>query len=202
MLPTDTINVENLGEARLIARSGAMLFVGAGLVALINSSAPGVVGVSGVDAGRLLFVGVLSIVSAGVVLVVPWARLAPRAPVAVAFWGLVLLLASGQWAGYAATGQAPSGYPAFFMLIFGWLGLTQPRATSVLFAPVAVLGCGWLTVVTPRVTVSFAGLFVAVTSSVLIAETIAWAMDRSRRQAHDLRTLVTASSELRGVEPR
>ena len=191
--------MENLGEARLTARSGATLFFGSGLVALGNSAAPGVLGVSGADVGRLRIVGSLALVSALVVLLVPWTRLRPRAPIVVAIWGLVLLLACGQWAGYAATGQAPSAYPVFFMLIFGWLGLTQPRFTSLLFAPVVVLGCGWLTVMTPHVSVSFTGLLVAVCSSVLIAETIAWAMARGRRHAQDLRTLVSASSDLREV---
>jgi diguanylate cyclase (GGDEF)-like protein len=191
--------VENLDEARLTAHSGAMLFVGAGLLALINSLALRVLGAVGVDVLRMRILGVLSLVSAVVVLRLPWTRLRSSARLLVAVWGLVLLLASGEWASYAATRQAPTAYPAFFILIFGWLGLTQPRGRSALFAPVAVMGCGWLTVSTPGVAVSFAGLFVAIGSSVLIAETIAWAMARSRRHAADLRTLVAASSQLREV---
>jgi diguanylate cyclase (GGDEF)-like protein len=68
-----------------------------------------------------------------------------------------------------------------------------------LFAPVVTLGCAWLTVTTPHVTVSFAGLAIAIITSVLIAETIAWAMARNRRYATDLGTLVEASSNLREV---
>jgi diguanylate cyclase (GGDEF)-like protein len=191
--------VEDVGEGRLVARSGAMLFVGAGLVALLNSFALRGLGVSGVDVGRMRLLAVLSLASAGVALLVPWPRLAARAPLSLAIWGLVLLLASGEWTRYAATGQAPSAYPVFFILIFGWLGLVQPRGTSILFSPIALAGCGWLTLTTPGVTVSFAGLVVAIVSSVLIAETIAWAMARSRRHAQDLRTLVSASSQLREV---
>jgi diguanylate cyclase (GGDEF)-like protein len=188
-----------VGEGRLIARSGAMLFVGAGLVALLNSFALRGLGVTGVDVGRMRILALLSLASAAAVFVVPWWRLPTRAALVLAVWGLVLLLASGQWTGYAATGQAPSAYPVFFILIFGWLGLVQPRGTSLLFAPVVLAGCGWLTLTTPGVTVSFAGLVVAITTSVLIAETIAWAMARSRRHANDLRTLVAASSQLRDV---
>jgi len=191
--------VENLGESRLIARSGAMLFVGAGLTALLNSLALPGLGATGVDVDRLRILGAVALVSAVAVLMVPWHRFRPRASLSLAVWGLVLLLASGQWAGYAATGQAPSAYPAFFVLIFGWLGLTQPRWSAVLFSPVVVVGCGWLTVMTPGVKVSFAGLLIATVSSVLISETIAWAMDRGRRHAHDLGTLVSASSQLREV---
>jgi diguanylate cyclase (GGDEF)-like protein len=191
--------VEKLGESRLIARSGAMLFVGAGLVALANSFALRGLGVDGVDVGRMRVLALLSLISAVVALYVPWHRLPHRASVSLAVWGLVLLLASGAWTHYAATGQAPSAYPVFFILIFGWLGLTQSQSVSVLFAPVVVVGCGWLTVTTPHATVSFAGLSVAIVTSVLIAETIAWAMARSRRHAGDLGSLVTASSELREV---
>jgi diguanylate cyclase (GGDEF)-like protein len=191
--------VKNLGESRLIARSGAMLFVGAGLVALANSFALRELGVDGVDVGHMRILAVLSLVSAAAALVVPWHSLPERTSVSLAVWGLVLLLASGAWTHYAATNQAPSAYPVFFILIFGWLGLTQERWTSVLFAPVVALGCGWLTVTTPHATVSFAGLSVAIITSVLIAETIAWAMARSRRHAQDLSILVSASSELREV---
>ncbi len=191
--------MENLGESRLIARSGALLFVGAGLVALANSFALRELGVAGVDVGRMRLLSLLSLTSAAIALLVPWQRLPRRASISLAVWGLVLLLASGAWTHYAATGQAPSAYPVFFILIFGWLGLTQERWTSVLFAPIVALGCAWLTVTTPDVTVSFAGLSVAIVTSVLIAETIAWAMARSRRHATDLGILVSASSDLREV---
>lgn len=191
--------MENLGEARLVARSGAMLFVGAGALVLINSFALRLLGVVGVDVGRLRLLGGLALVSAVVVLLVPWHRLPPRASVVLAFLGLVLLLVSGQWTGYATTDQARVAYPAFFILIFSWLGLTQPRWSAALFAPIVAVGCAWLTVTTPHVSVSFAGLVVAICTSVLIAETIAWAMQRSRRHADDLRTLVSASSDLREV---
>ena len=143
---------------------------------------------------------VLSLSSAVAVLFVPWQRL-PRRAVARCSrsWASRCCLASGRWTGYAATDQAQVAYPVFFLLIFGWLGLTQRRGTSALFAPVVALGCGWLTVTTPHVTVAFAGLVVAIVTSVLIAETIGWAMARSRRYADDLGTLVSASSELREV---
>jgi len=192
-------DVENIGEARLIARSGAALFLGAGLVAVVNSFALHALGVTGVDVTRMRLLGLMSLFCAFAVLFVPWTRMHPRASVVLAVVGLVLLLASGQWTGYAATDQARVAYPAFFVLIFGWLGLVHPRGTALLFAPVVALGCAWLTVTTPDVTVSFAGLLVAIISSVLIAETIAWAMARTRRYAHDLGALVSASSSLRDV---
>ncbi len=191
--------MENLGEARLIARSGAMLFAGAGSLALANSFALGSLDAAGVDVTRMRILSALSVVCAVVTLWVPWHRLAPRFPLALAFAGLALLLGSGSWAAYATTGQAPVAYPAFFVLIFAWIGLIQPRGTAALFSPVVVLGCAWLTVTTEHATVSFAGLLVVIATSVLIAETIAWAMARGRRHAEDLAALVGASSELRDV---
>ncbi|MGZ4190703.1 MAG: GGDEF domain-containing protein [Actinomycetota bacterium] len=188
-----------MGEARLVARSGTLLFISAGLVALLNSFALGPLGVAGVDATRMRVLGMASLASGVVVMFVPWRRLPPRASISLAVLGLALLIASGQWTGYAATDQARVAYPAFFVLIFGWLGLTQPRWTSVIFAPVVAVACAWLTVATPHVTVSLAGLLVAITTSLLIAETIAWAMARSYGHAGDLATLVSASSELREV---
>ncbi len=191
--------MENLGEARLVGRSGATLFAGAGLLALMNSFALGVLAITGVDVERMRILAALSVLCAFVVLVVPWHRLPARSSLVLAVLGLVLLLASGQWTSYATTDQARIAYPAFFLLIFAWIGLVHPRGSAALFAPLAALGCGWLTVTTPHVTVSFSGLFVAIITSVLIAETIAWAMARSRHHADDLRILVSASSELRDV---
>jgi diguanylate cyclase (GGDEF)-like protein len=191
--------VENLGEARLVTRSGAMLFVGSGLVAGLNTFLLDVLHVAGVDVVRMRVLAVLSFASAAIALLIPWDRLPRRASGVLAVVGLGLLLASGEWTGYAATDQARVAYPAFFLLIFGWLGLTQPRGTSAMFAPVAALGCAWLTWSTPHVTVSLAGLLIAIVTSVLISEIMAWAMARSRRHADDLGTLVSASSELREV---
>jgi diguanylate cyclase (GGDEF)-like protein len=182
-----------------MARSGAMLFAGAGLVALANSFALGMLGVAGVNELRMRVLAFSAFVCATVVLVIPWTRLSPRARLMPAIVGLVLLLASGQWTGYAATEQARVAYPVFFILIFGWLGLTHRRGTSASFAPIVALGCAWLTVTTPHVTVSFSGLTIAIVTSVLIAETIAWAMARNRRYAADLGALVEASSSLREV---
>jgi diguanylate cyclase (GGDEF)-like protein len=182
-----------------MARSGAMLFAGAGLVALVNSFALGMLGVAGVDELRMRILAVSAFACAGAVLAVPWSRLHRRATLLPAVVGLVLLLASGRWTGYAATGQARVAYPVFFILIFGWLGLTHARGTSASFAPIVALGCAWLTVTTPHVTVSFSGLTIAIVTSVLIAETIAWAMARNRRYASDLGTLVEASASLREV---
>jgi diguanylate cyclase (GGDEF)-like protein len=84
-------------------------------------------------------------------------------------------------------------------MIFAWIGLVQPRWTATLFAPFVVAGCAWLTVATAHDTVSFAGLAIVSATSVMIAETIAWAMARTRRSADDLRLLVSASTELREV---
>jgi diguanylate cyclase (GGDEF)-like protein len=182
-----------------VARSGAMLFVGAGILAFLNSFALEALGVSGVDPTRMRILAGLSVVSAVAVIFVPWHRLPARASLVLGFLGLGLLLASGEWTGYAATNQAPVAYPAFFLLIFGWIGLVHPRGTAALFAPFVAIGCAWLTVMTPHETVSFAGLLVAIMTSVLISETIAWAMARSRRHGEDLRILVSASSDLREV---
>jgi diguanylate cyclase (GGDEF)-like protein len=182
-----------------MARSGAMLFLGAGLVALTNSFALGMLGVAGVDELRMRLLAFAAFACAAAVLVIPWTRLHRRASLLPAIVGLVLLLASGRWTGYAATEQARVAYPVFFILIFGWLGLTHARGMSALFAPIGVLGCAWLTVTTPHVTVSFSGLTIAIITSVLIGETIAWAMARNRRYARDLGTLVEASSSLREV---
>jgi len=63
--------VENIGEARLIARSGAALFLGAGLVAVVNSFALHALGVTGVDVTRMRLLGLMSLFCAFAVLTAP-----------------------------------------------------------------------------------------------------------------------------------
>ena len=119
--------MENSGEARLIARTGAMLFLGAGLVALLNSFALGPLGAAGVDVARMRILASLSLGSAVAVLLVPWHRLPPRVPLVLAVWGLCALArvgAVGRLRGDGAGAERVSG------LLHADLRMARPRAAA------------------------------------------------------------------------
>src|SRR4029079_15087316 len=106
----------------------------------------------------------VSLLSAVFTLWVPWARLGRVARLFPAVWGLVLLVLAGQLTGYSQTPQAAISYPAFFLMILAWLGLTQPRGTAAAFAPVILLLSGWIAWRVPGSSVQFAGLVLVVSS--------------------------------------
>lgn len=187
------------GDARLAAHSGAALFVGAGLLTSANAFASRSLGAQGVDTTVLHVCAAVSIASAVVVWYVPWHRIARIARLGVAAYGLLLLLATGKLSGYVETPQAATAYPAFFMLIIAWVGLTQPRGIPLACAPVLSASAVWLRATTEGLTLSDSGLVLLVATSTVVGETIAWAMERSRQQARDLHTLVSTSSRLRDV---
>jgi diguanylate cyclase (GGDEF) domain len=186
-------------ESHLAAVSGAVLFVGAGLLALVNSFASGSLAAQGTNVGLMRVLAGLSLVSAAVTWSVPWARVGRVARLSPAVWGLVLLVWAGQVTGYSQTPQAAMAYPVFFVMILAWLGLTQPRGTATVFAPVILAVSVWVAWEVPGSSVPLAGLVLVVVTSVVVAETIAWAMGRNRRQMRALQGLVAASAELRDV---
>jgi len=196
---TDKNVVESAADARVAGRAGAALFAGAGALTLINSVATRSLGVAGVDVGLIRLLGVIALLSAVVTWFVPWSRLHPTARLVPAAWGLALLLASGHAARYAATAQATTAFPVFFVLIVAWLGLTQRRGMPAAFSCIISLGCVWLVATTPHVSVPLSGLLMSVATACLVGETIAFATERNRRHTRKLGALVRASSELRDV---
>jgi diguanylate cyclase (GGDEF)-like protein len=186
-------------ESRLAAASGAVMFTGAGLLALVNSFASGSLSAQGTNVGLMRVLAALSLISAAVTWSVPWSRVGRMARLAPAAWGLVLLVLAGQVTGYSQTQQAAMAYPVFFMMILAWLGLTQPPGTATMFAPVILAISVWVAREVPGSHVHLDGLVLVIFTSAMVAETIAWAMGRNRRQMRDLQGLVSASARLRDV---
>jgi diguanylate cyclase (GGDEF)-like protein len=176
-----------------------MLFAGAGLLTLANSVASRALGAEGTNIGLMRALAALSLVSALVTWWVPWARLGRMLRLLPAVWGLLLLVWAGQVSGYSQTPQAAMAYPVFFVMILAWLGLNQPLGTATLFAPVILAVSVWVAWSVPGSSVEATGFVVVVLTAVVVAETIAWAMDRNLRQMRDLQGLVTVSAQLRDV---
>jgi signal transduction histidine kinase len=134
----------------------------------------------------------------------PWHRLHPRATVALAIAGLIVLGFSTWAFGGVATGTGP-----FFVLLFAWVGLHHPPVTAFLLAPLTATAYIVPLVVTdqPAAVTGSAVVFVPVTTAVavLIAQRVRqlhlaresievaerWRAALMVTLAHDVRTPLT-----------
>ena len=121
----------------LVRRSAVALFLCAGLITIANQllAAP-----AGDPDAVVIGFGLLSLLSG--------ARRARRAPprrawwakVAIAVWGMVLLVSTAGFGNTVASPKEPMAVVIFMMVILVWLGLTAGRGIATAFAPIAARG--------------------------------------------------------------
>jgi diguanylate cyclase (GGDEF)-like protein len=185
---------------RTLVRSAAWLFTLGGVVSLIGSRLPshGVRNVNTLDA-----TGLVSVLVGLAVWLAPWERWHPRASLGLV--GLALGLTSF---GDTYGASSPYTYAVFFVVVFAWVGLCHPRRTSLLLAPAAV----------PFYLLPFlvngggaaggvSSVAVIIPVSVLIGETVAWAMAQVGRARSDaehhaqlLRALVRGTTTITALD--
>jgi diguanylate cyclase (GGDEF)-like protein/PAS domain S-box-containing protein len=167
---------------RLVSQSAVALFLGAGAVTIANSYASPHLGAEGVNVAALHVFGVVSLASG---LLISWRapetiRLPAR--LAIAVWGLVLLAGAAAIGRSAVTPQAPISIPIFMMVVLVWLGLTSERGTAAAFAPVTIGASAYMAFGIPGSRVEFSNATLVIVVSVVVAETIAWAMCELRKR--------------------
>lgn len=113
---------------RIAAHQAAALFALAGVLALVGIPA------SATRATSLAVVATADLVTAGVVLALPWRRFPPNAPLVLAIPAFVVLAVSTWAFGGVATGTGP-----FFVLFFAWVGLHFRPWAVLLLAPPALV---------------------------------------------------------------
>ncbi len=189
--------MSRVGESHLASRAAAALFVGAGIVGMINSSASSALGAAGTNLWVLRATSVLSLASAFCV----WRFFSKQFPLwvrlGVAAWGMSLLVFSATVGQYATTPQSTIVFPVFLMMALVWLGLATPRGVSAGFAVLA-LGASALGAAVPDSRMSFSNSAVVIVVSVVVAETVAWAMSEVRRREQRL-AILAATDPLTGL---
>jgi signal transduction histidine kinase len=163
------------GRARVTARLAALLFLGSGILLLVNVPLPGPKDLN--RAGELI-VGLAAVAIGAVVWRFPWERhhllvqllLVPPA---------LTLIALGNYFGGS---NPPYAYGVFFVVVFMWIGLSFPRWTSVFVSPAALVAYIVPILYLPG-DVGFGVTTAAITIpiSVLVAETLAWGLSRLGR---------------------
>ncbi len=186
------------GQERLERRSAAALFLGAGAVTIGNAHLASGAAARGIDVRALTWCGVVAIASGLTVLRWPRRPLGAPGRIAVAVWGLVLLVGASVLGRSAITPQAPVAIPVFMMVVLVWLGLTAERWTASAFAPVALAAAAYLDFGVAGSRVRFQDSLLVIVVSVVVAETIAWAMSELRRR-EELLAVQAATDPLTGL---
>jgi diguanylate cyclase (GGDEF)-like protein len=167
---------------RLIARLGAVMFVLSGIVTVANLALPSP---TERHIPALLAIAAAAIAVGVATWYLPWQRW-PRSAtlplVPVAF----LMIALGGMASLR-----PWSYAVYWVVVFVWLGVAQPRWTSLRFAPVATVAY-----ILPFVVVDHGGMDaytsvgVVLPVCLLVGESLAWVSGMLRRAERlDLRRM-------------
>ena len=172
---------------------GALLVVGAAFVPTID----------GVDDRAAIIVGLATIVAGLVTRLLPWDRWPARATIVISVAALGLLVAGYTLTGWAEQSAAAYTYAVFYLLLFGWLGLSQPPGTCAWFTPFAAGAYIVPLSQSPdRMQAMWALLFIAPVGA-LLGELVAWTVSRATKasaldasRAADLEKLLSAATQL------
>jgi signal transduction histidine kinase len=163
------------GRARLVGRLAAALFIGSGILLLVNVPLPGPPDLNRV--GELV-VSALAIAIGVGALAVPWERLHPFAGLTLAAPALALIALGNLFAG----SNPPYVYGVFFVVVFMWMGIGFPRWTSLLVSPLALVAYVVPILFLPgNVGYGVSTAAITIPICVLVGETLAWGLSRLGR---------------------
>lgn len=166
----------------------ALLFIASGAVTLLSVLLPAPDGHQG---GAVALVGVVAIAAGFVLLRLPWRRWSPAAPQALLPPALALIAIHNH-----VGGLDPYRYGIFFYVAFMWLGLTQPRWTSLRWAPGLAVAYAVPLALADAPLWAWSSMLYSTTICVLVAETLAWSVDRHRLAERRFRALVRNAPSL------
>jgi diguanylate cyclase (GGDEF)-like protein len=179
---------------------------------LVSCGALVVIGVTlgpsldGVDARASIAVGLATTAFGLLTRLCPWDRWPARASLAIAVVALGLSVAGYSLTGWAEQTAAAYTYAVFYLLLFGWVGLSQPPGTSAWLTPFAAGAYVVpLSQAPDPIEAMWALLFMAPVGA-LLGELVAWTMSRAASaaaldasRAADLEALLSAATELQAA---
>jgi signal transduction histidine kinase len=162
-------------RARFTARLAAFLFVGSGLLLLINVPLPGPEDLNRV--GEL----VVGLVAVGIGVAcwrIHWERYDLRWQLILVPPALLLIALGNSFGG----SNPPYAYGVFFVVVFVWIGLSFPRWTSLAVAPLATIAYIVPILYLPgNVGYGVSTVAITIPICVLVGETLAWGLARMGR---------------------
>jgi diguanylate cyclase (GGDEF)-like protein len=178
-------------HARTAARQAAGLFAAAGLLAFVSAARP-----AGSDA--LIGIGIADLVVAVVIWLLPWERWPRGSSLLIAFPALVIIGVADRFGG-----PSPYTYALFFILLFVWIGVSQPPRSGLLVAAPALVAYMVPLTTVEHASVAAESAIVAIPVCVLIAEVLSRTITRlenadgaSKRRADLLALLSDAGQKI------
>jgi diguanylate cyclase (GGDEF)-like protein/PAS domain S-box-containing protein len=159
---------------QIYGRLGGALFFAAGIVTLLTAWMPAS---DAIDRFVVSLIGLAAIVVGVVVWFLPWQRWPRTAPLCLIPVAFSLIALHNHYGG-----ADPYRYSIFFIVSFMWIGLGQPRWTSLWFTlPLAVAYLVPLWTTGHLSGQSATSLAYVLPVSILVAESIGWVSDRLKQ---------------------
>ena len=176
--------------ARFVSWSAAALFLGAGLLTVLNSYFGHL---RGTDSGALRMTGIVSIAAALGVPFLPWSRHRRAMAAALVLGALAFVVVSDHFNHYSHLDAAVAVYPVFFIIIVAWSGLTLGRGAASVTACISGLALARVLVAGGHTQVSLQCIFVTMPAAAILGEVLSWSFNRTSelarlevdRQVHD-----------------
>ena len=180
------------------ARQAAILFAVSGALALIAvSTQPGAM-------APLVFVGLADFAVALLAWFLPWERWPHRATALLAVPALAIIGFADRFGG-----ASPYTYTLFFVILFAWIGVSQPPATALILAPFATLAYVVPLVHAERTPIEIQSVIVAIPVFVMIGELLSRALTRlrvaearSNKRASLLTVLARANDDMAALDQK
>ena len=174
---------------RLTARLGAVLFVLSGVVTLVNLALPSP---TPRDMRSMIVIGTLAVLVGAVCWFLPWQRWPRSATMPLVPLAFVMIAAGG------VASLRPWSYAVYWVVVFVWLGVAQPRWTSLRVAPVAAGAYVFPFLVVDHGGIdAFTSVAVVLPVCLLVGESLAWISGLLRKAERlDLRRMADMESLL------
>lgn len=137
-----------------------------------------------------------AVVVAGIIPFLPWRRWGMRATIVLPVLALGMLMAGEITSRSSRTVDGVMSTSGVVTMIFVWIGVTQPRWTSMWAMPIVALGLS-IAFAAEDAHVSVATTIVSVLLSAVIGELIAWVKHADTARSDELGRLIDGNSELR-----
>lgn len=172
---------------RVAGTFAGLLFIGGGVLTLGYLFLPTP---AFLDRGAVIAITVAAIALGAACLVLPWPRWPARAPLALVAPAFALI-AAGNYFG----SSEPFTFGTFFVVVFAWIGITQPRWTSTLVAvPAAVAYVAPILARPGSSGLGASSVVITIPVAILVGESLAWVAQRERRSHARTRALARISS--------